>query len=592
VAAETLKQKMRHILGVKYDLGLFTSPYISEDIDAEALTTEHAPLTLEAAHKSIVLLENRNSTLPLSCSSSPRKLALIGPFADMLNYGDYSGQFGQYPVAHSSTLREGILRQLEASNSSTELVSAWGCNTWLYNAQYPIPGYHLQSMNGTTGGLDATYFANPNFSEPLVTKTEVPVRDWGLYPPPGLPSNNFSAVWEGMLNVPVSVSTQGWLGVGIAWNSTAKLYVDGDLLVDVPLTTSGNIPSNIPSRAFSLQNSTLPPPGSAPFTFEPGAQHKIRLEFQSWNLFQKIANMNSLNAEILLFWNLVDGSSPTSALSQAVSVAQDADAVILAVGANWNSDGENGDRTTMGLSQNQTALANAILDLGKPVILVLQGGRPFAIPDIYARSSAVLSTWFGGQSAGNAIADVLFGAFNPGGRLPLTVPDNVGQMPVYYNYKASTHAASYVDSVAAPAYPFGYGLSYTNFSTADFSIHVTAADGSAFPNATFSAGTWIHFGLNISNTGPTAGSYVAQVYLLQRVSAIVQPIKQLVAFSRVYLESGETRSVTMDLEVDRYLGILNRKYEWEVEKGEYTFALLENGGMMADTGTNVTLRCT
>jgi hypothetical protein len=417
---------MREILGVKYDLGLFDNPYIPESIDPYAIVDEHVPLTLEAAHKSIVLLENKGAILPLNLYSSKyNKIALIGPYSDILDYGDYAGTFGAYPVAHSSTVRQGILDSLASANSSVELVSSWGANTWFYNAQYPIAGYHL-SANGSSGGLHATYYADTNFSRPLVQKMEVPVRDWGLYPPPGLPSNNFSAVWEGTLNVPVDIETEGWLGVAILYNSTAKLYVDGHLLVNVPLTTTGNLLSNIETLSYSLANSTSPPPGSAKFTFRPRAKHRIRIEFQTWNLYQKVANQNSLNAEILFFWNLVDRQSP---VEKARSVAKDADLIVLTVGANWNSDGESGDRGTLGLCPNQTRLTEAILDTGKPVIMILEGGRPFAIPHFYNRSTAVLNSYFPGQSGGQAIANVLFGKFNPGGRLPLTVPNSVGQLP-------------------------------------------------------------------------------------------------------------------------------------------------------------------
>ena len=549
VAIETLKKHIRRILGVKYDLGLFEDPYIADDIDPDAITDEHLDLTLEAAQKSIVLLKNEDSILPLSPTDEAiNKIALIGPFADNSNYGDYSGQFGQYPWKHSSTIRKTILEKLKGANSTTKLSTAWGANTWLYNAQYPIKGYALRPVNGTHSGLSATYFADTNFSEPLVNTVEVPVMDWGLYPPPGLPSNNFSAIWEGTLTIPVDVTTEGWLGVAILYNSTAKLYVDGKLHIDVPLTTTGNILSNIPGRDYSLQNSTAPPPGSATFTFEPGAKHHIRLEFVSYNLYKKIANQASLNAEILLFWNLVDHSTPTSALEQAVSLASDADIILLAVGANWNSDGENGDRTTMGLSANQTALSSAIFELGKPVILILQGGRPFAIPEFYDKAAAVLSTGFGGQAAGQAISDVLFGDVNPGGRLTLTVPRSVGQMPVFYNQKKSAHLAEWLDEDITPAFPFGYGLSYSNFTVSN----ITA------DRMTFSASDFITFSVDITNTGPMNGSYVAQVYLLQRVSSISRPVKQLVAFKRVYLAVDETKTVEMEVEVERYLRILNR----------------------------------
>ncbi|KAF2209109.1 glycoside hydrolase family 3 protein [Cercospora zeae-maydis SCOH1-5] len=601
LSLDTLKRKMRRILGVKYDLGLFENPYIPDDIDAEALTEQNIPLTLEAAQKSIVLLENHNHSLPLSSTDSGiKKLALIGPYSDMLNFGDYSGQFGQYPIERASTIRQGILEHFQETGSHIELMTAWGTNTWLYNGQYPIPGYHLWSTDGAQSGLSATYYADMDFSKPVVQKLEVPARDWGLYPPSGLSSNNFSATWEGQFDSPVSVPTNGWLGVAISWNATAKLYVDGKLHVNVPMTKNGNFLSNIPSRTYSVLNSTDPPPGSAAFTFLPGAKHTVRLEFQSWNFYQKLQNMNSLNAQVLLFWNLVDAttttSSSSSAISQAVQVAQQADTILLTLGASWDSDGENGDRATFGLSANQTALARAIYALNKPTILVLSGGgRPFAIPEFYNASSAVLATGFLGQSAGRAVADVLFGEYNPGGRLTLSVPLFEAQSPVFYNYKPTAHLAQYVDFDSNPAYPFGYGKSYSEFELSGFDGGIVGSVGSSNNNnnnsKTFGASDHIEFHVTVHNKGPWPGSYVPQVYLLQRVSQIVQPLKQLVAFTRVYLAVGETRNVTMALDVQRYLRILNRNYAWEVERGDYTFALLPDGGVFADAGVNVTLTC-
>ncbi|KAK5114361.1 hypothetical protein LTR62_002613 [Meristemomyces frigidus] len=601
VALSTLQDRVRRVLGVKYDLGLFTNPYIDESIDPIALVDQHVPLALEAAQKSIVMIENKDNTLPLQPrSNSVKTIALVGPYTDSLNYGDYSGQFGTYPVAHSSTIRQGMLSKLSGCNSSITLLSSWGANSWLYNDQYPIPGYHLSTTNGTSGGLAVTYYADTNFSDPIVHSTEVPVGDWGLYPPPGLPSNNFSATWEGYLNASVNTEVEGWLGVAIGANTTAKVFVDDTLLVDVPLTTTGNILSNIPSYIFSKTNSTAPPPGSVNFTFTPNTAHRIRIEYQTYNLYQKIENQGSLNSQILFFWNLVD-RRPGQAVANAVSVAAQADVVVMALGANWNSDGENGDRGTMDLAANQSALAEAIFALNKTTVMVLEGGRPFTIDDYYNASSAVLLSYFGGQAGGQAISDVIFGAVNPGGRLPVTIPRHVGQIPVYYNYFAAAHAASYVEIQSSPAYPFGYGMSYTNFTVSDFAVAVVAGSttngtGAGFARnstpATFGKADTLAFSLTLANTGPVSGSYVPQVYLLQRISQITQPVKQLVAFSRTYLDPGQEKVVRMEVEVERYLRILNRRYEWEVEKGEYVFALLGDGGMFADTGVNVTLRCT
>ncbi|KAJ7751491.1 glycoside hydrolase family 3 protein [Mycena maculata] len=578
VKMSTLQAHVKQILGVKYDLGLFDNPYIPDSIDAQALTVAHAPLTLDAAHRSIVLLENRDNTLPLDpAAQNIRTIALIGPFSDTFNYGDYSGQWGAYPVSNtSSTIRQAMVAHLSGSSSSVNLVSSWGAETWTYQGQYNIPGY-LLSFDGVPG-MRGTYYADIDFTEPVFTVQETPNRDWGLYPPVGLPSNNFSAIWEAELEVPVNgAAVDGWLGVAVGPNCSARLFVDGQLISETSASLGGNILGNILLGA----NTTSPPPGGAEFQFVEGARHQLRLEFVALNLYQKIANFGSLNAEVELFWNLVDRYD---AVQKAIDVAKAADVVVLAVGANWNSDGENGDRATLGLSVNQTILADAIFDLGKPVILVLEGGRPFAIPEYYQQASAVINAFFPGQSGGQAISDVLFGLFNPGGRVPLSVPYNVGILPVYYNYKATSHVNNFTDETIGsyPIYSFGYGLSYTTFTQENFN---------AAGKDTFSAGDTITFEVTVKNTGGVQGSYVAQIYLLQRVSTVTVAVKQLVAFSRVYLTAGESQTVVMTLEVDRFLQVVNREYEWELQTGEYTFALLEDSGFLASTATNVTLTC-
>ncbi|KAG6357705.1 hypothetical protein INS49_013584 [Diaporthe citri] len=592
----TVRSRVQSVLGVKWDLGLFDDPFVSPATDPAQIVNSNKNSTLEAAQKSIVLLENRNSTLPLKPSEqSIKNIALVGPFADILNYGDYSGQWGEYPADGAKTVRQAILSYSQDPDAPFNLVSSWGSNTWEYNAQHVIPPYLLSAPNGTVGGLQATYCADTNFSEPLVTKLENPALDWGLYPPPGLPSNNFSAIWEGTLTSPVDVDVDGWIGVAVGANSTYKLYVDGELTTSrgFPLTTEGNILGNIQQFTYTQANSTLPPEGAAAFTFRKGETHDIRIEFQAFNLYKKIENFVSLNSQLLLFWNLVSSNPANDAISQAVSVADSADVIILAVGAAWNSDGESGDRATLGLAPSQDALAKAIYALGKPVVLVLQGGRPFAIPDYYNQSAAVLSAWFPGQSGGQAIADVLFGGVNPGGRLPVSVPKHVGQVPINYNYKSLGRKIKYLDLDSQPAYPFGYGLSYTDFQISGFEASsgpaASRAVGASSQN-TFTSGDTISFSVSVRNNGTVDGSYVAQVYLLGRTSSIVQPVKQLVAFQRVYLGVGEGTTVNMDLDVDRYLTIINRWDEWELEKGEYTFALLEHGGDAADTGLNVTMR--
>jgi len=278
----------------------------------------------------------------------------------------------------------------------------------------------------------------------------------------------------------------------------------------------------------------------------------------------------------------VDTEDP---VGQAVDVAKDADLIVLAVGANWNSDAESADRATLNLSANQTVLADAMFALGKPVVIVLQGGRPFAIPNYYSKAAAVLDAFFPGQSGGQAVSDVLFGLFNPGGRVPLSVPYDAGTLPAYYNYKFTAHAKNYTDLYSFPSYSFGYGKSYSTFSVGGF--NATSTGGVR----TFSAGETINFRATVKNEGPMAGSYVPQVYLLVRVSTVTRPLQQLVAFDRVYLDVGESATVVMPLEVDRYLPIVNRRYEWELERGDDVCALMDRSGVDADKSMNLTMTC-
>ncbi|KAM6509545.1 hypothetical protein FALCPG4_017196 [Fusarium falciforme] len=431
VELATLQKRVRKILEAKYDLGLFHNPYLPEGVDPNAITLSHIPLALEAARRSIVLLENRNRTLPIRPSEQRiNKIALVGPFVDLFNYGSYTGVWGANPTNNATTIRQGILEQLaRAGHSNVDVASAWGANNWQYNAQCPIPGY-LLSVNGSAGGLQATYYHDTKFQDMAFQVIEMPNRDWGLYPPIGLASNSFGVVWEGELEVPVSSEVDGWIGVGVTPKTTARLYIDSKLVSQSDDSNPGTILREIMPYTYTAEKGTGPPPGGSEFLFTPGSKHKVRIECEVYPNWPR-SSAAGVHSKVQLFWNLVDRKN---AIGQAKSAASDADLIVLAVGAAWNSDGENGDRATLGLSTDQTKLAQTIFELGKPVVLVLEGGRPFAIPEFYAQSAAVLSTGFLGQAAGQAIADVLFGEFNPGGRLTMSVPYVVGCLPVFYKY--------------------------------------------------------------------------------------------------------------------------------------------------------------
>jgi hypothetical protein len=297
--------RVRKLLELKYDLGLFHNPYVSEENTAPELTLSHIPLALEAAQKSVVLLENRKSTLPLRPSEQNiQKIALIGPYADTFNFGSYSGTWGANPTDRASTIRQGLLRYLAQDN----LLSAWGANTWNYNAQHPIPGY-LLSANGTQGGLQATYYHDTNFQQFAYQLQETPNRDWGLYPPPRLTSTSFSVIWEGKLEVPVSTPVHGSIGVAVSPGTIVRLYIDQKAIPLSGLEGSrngmGTILGEILPYTFAMEHGTDLPPGGAEFLFAPGAIHNIRIECEAHPDWPR-EGAHGVHTAVQLWWNLAD----------------------------------------------------------------------------------------------------------------------------------------------------------------------------------------------------------------------------------------------------------------------------------------------
>ena len=220
--------------------------------------------------------------------------------------------------------------------------------------------------------------------------------------------------------------------------------------------------------------------------------------------------------------------------------------------------GEGFDRATLHMMGRQLELLEAISETGTPVVLVLIKGRPLMLNQAGGQATAIVDAWYPGQEGGNAIADVLFGDYNPAGRLPISVPKSEGQLPVYYNHLKPAHH-DYVELDASPLYSFGYGLSYTSFdySNLQTSVHETAGDLSVGVSAT------------IENTGQTDGDEVVQLYIRDHISSVVTPVQQLRAFQRVHIASGAKKTVTFKLSRED-LQLLDPSMTWVVEPGTFT----------------------
>jgi beta-glucosidase len=261
----------------------------------------------------------------------------------------------------------------------------------------------------------------------------------------------------------------------------------------------------------------------------------------------------------------IDGGS-TEGISEAARVARESDIAIVAVGESAEMSGEASSRASLELPGHQLELVKAIVATGKPTVVVLMNGRPLAINWLAENAPAVLETWFAGTQAGNAIADVLFGDVNPGGKLPVTFPRSVGQVPIYYNHKntgrppdaANKYTSKYLDSAWTPLYPFGYGLSYTQFKFSNLRLSAP----SIRPNGE------IKVSVDVENTGRRAGDEVAQLYIRDMAASITRPVRELRGFERISLKPGEKRTVEFRL-TSEHLGFYNRDMRFAVEPGEF-----------------------
>ena len=261
-----------------------------------------------------------------------------------------------------------------------------------------------------------------------------------------------------------------------------------------------------------------------------------------------------------------DGTDDARLMDEAVRATRESDIAILAVGESADMSGEAASRASLDLPGRQLELVKAVVAAGKPVVVVVMNGRPLTINWIADNAPAILETWFGGTQAGNAIADVLFGDVNPSGKLPVTFPRAVGQVPLYYGHKntgrppdpANKYTSKYLDVPVTPLYPFGFGLSYSDF-------RVSALRLSA---PTIRQGEQMKVSAEVENIGGRTGDEVVQLYVRDVVASVTRPLKELKGFERVTLKPGEKRRVEFTLASEQ-LGFYSRDMRFVVEPGEF-----------------------
>lgn len=277
--------------------------------------------------------------------------------------------------------------------------------------------------------------------------------------------------------------------------------------------------------------------------------------------------------------------SPQQLREEAVALASKSDVIIAALGESAEMSGECSSRSDIRIPENQRELLKALLATGKPVVLVLFTGRPLDLSWESQNIPAILNVWFGGTQTGNAIADVLFGKVNPSGKLTATFPQNIGQVPIYYNHKNTGRPidaqkgswftkflSNYLDVSNAPLYPFGYGLSYTTFSYSDLKLD----------KQTLTPGGKLIVSVTLTNTGKDNGAEVAQLYIRDMVGSITRPVKELKGFQKVYLKAGESRVLTFTI-TPPDLAFYNSDLKLVTEPGDFKIFVGTNSSDCLET---------
>ncbi|UVL85349.1 beta-glucosidase BglX [Pseudomonas sp. B21-028] len=266
---------------------------------------------------------------------------------------------------------------------------------------------------------------------------------------------------------------------------------------------------------------------------------------------------------------VVDDPRPAQVLiDEAVKAAKQADVVVAAVGESRGMSHESSSRTDLNIPASQRELIKALKATGKPLVLVLMNGRPLSLLEEKQQADAILETWFSGTEGGNAIADVLFGDYNPSGKLPITFPRSVGQIPTYYNHlsigrpftpgKPGNYTSQYFDDTTGPLYPFGYGLSYTEFSLSDMALSSTTLNKTGKLDAS----------VTVENTGKRDGETVVQLYIQDVTGSMIRPVKELKNFQKVMLKAGEKKVIHFTINEDD-LKFYNAQLKYAAEPGKF-----------------------
>lgn len=513
ISMAALDAAVRNVLRVKFRLGLFEDPMVDEAQASQINDApEHRALAREAAQKAVVLLKNEHNVLPLR--KDLKSIAVIGPRAEEAWLGGYSG-FGIETVS----IVDGIKNKV---GGGVRVRYEKGCDVG-FGALPPIAPENLRPPDAKPGerGLRGEYFANMDLSgTPAFIRLDTQVHfEWAMgAPDSSIPSDRFSVRWTGKLVPTVS----GTYRLGVSTDDGVRFWLDGTLIIDSWF-----------DRGATLDAVTR--------ALDSGRVYDVKIEYYEHTGW----------AYASLVWELQ--RSIQERMQPAVAAAKEADAAVVVVGI---TEGEGYDRANLDLPGDQGELIRAVAETGTPTVVVLVAGSAVTIKNWIDRVAALVDAWYPGEEGGNAVADVLFGDVNPSGRVPITFPQFVGQVPLYYNHKPTGRGDDYSDMSGKPQFPFGYGLSYTTFQYSDLVLSASRIP----PTGRLTVSC------KVRNTGSRAGDEVVQLYLHDPVASVTRPVKELKGFHRVHLDPGQQTAVSFEIG-QAELTFLDRALKPVVEAG-------------------------
>lgn len=517
---ERLDDAVSRVLRAKFELGLFETPYLDiKATESANFEAAHKKIALEAALESVVLLQNKNALLPISTATE--SIALIGTDATEARLGGYSG-----PGTKKVSILDGMLQKYGAKKIITAAGPGRDNKNWNI-----IPSKYLWTTQGnqTLEGLTAQYFNGIEFgNNPTLQRIDKTINfHWTISTPDqAINPEFFCAKWTGNIKAPKT----GTYKIGLSGNDGFKLYINNQLIIN-----------NWDKQSFHTS--------LVDYNFTAGNNYPIRVEFKEPNG----------NSTIKLIWNVDVVNTVEEKINEAVAVAQKSKVAVVVVGL---EEGEFRDRASLQLPGEQEQLIQKVAATGTPTVVVIVGGSAVTMGNWRDKVSSIVDVWYPGEEGGHAVAAVLSGAYNPGGKLPITFPVSEAQLPLVYNHKPTGRGDDYENLTGLPLFPFGYGLSYTTFEYSNLIIEKPIAK----------KGDPINISFVVTNTGKLAGDEVAQLYLRDQIASVARPVQALKGFERIHLAPGASKTIKLTLHPEDF-EMLNEKMETVIEPGDFTIMI-------------------